>query len=511
MNTITGGLRSRLEGFEIDEPGVSLPFSARLARENGWTLAFAGRVVREYKRFLFLTASAGHPVTPSEEVDQAWHLHMVYTRSYWDRLCGEVLGRPLHHDPTEGGAAEGMKFRDWYARTLESYRIHFGENPPGDIWPGVEKRFARAGEAQWVDRSRYWLVPRPGWLPRARKTLGSLLLMAVAVGGLFIPSCSGRRGSMPAFDGPGTSILVIYAVLYVLCLRTALRIRARSRALFETGHEPPPLTDPYEAAFLSGGGRRVMQAALARLCAAEALEVCKSRWGKVSLRPTGKVPVPLYPVEREVLDTARATGAARGTPVPELMGGAPYSLRAIEARLASLGLKPTEKDRQRASLELLAPFLLLIAAGVLVLVFTHSQEKPAAFLIIPLIITFITPAVLDFNTRKLTAAGRRMLGQLRENHRQAARPAEESPDSLLASVGLLGIGSLSSVPALGLLHAELERSSPAPGSGGGGKKRDEAGGCSGGCGSSGCGSSGCGSSGCGGGGGGCGGGGCGGS
>ena len=32
----------RLESFEIDEPGARYPFSARLARENGWTAPEAG-------------------------------------------------------------------------------------------------------------------------------------------------------------------------------------------------------------------------------------------------------------------------------------------------------------------------------------------------------------------------------------------------------------------------------------------------------------------------------------
>ena len=42
----------------------------------------------------------------SEQVDAAWHLHLTYTRSYWDRFCKETLGQPLHHDPTRGGPAE---------------------------------------------------------------------------------------------------------------------------------------------------------------------------------------------------------------------------------------------------------------------------------------------------------------------------------------------------------------------------------------------------------------------
>ena len=46
----------RLEALELDDPAASFPFSTRLARENGWSLRHAQRVIGEYKRFLFLTA-----------------------------------------------------------------------------------------------------------------------------------------------------------------------------------------------------------------------------------------------------------------------------------------------------------------------------------------------------------------------------------------------------------------------------------------------------------------------
>jgi len=58
-----------------------LPFEARLARENGWCRAYTQRVIVEYKRFVYLAMTAGHVVTPSEEVDHAWHMHLTYTRS----------------------------------------------------------------------------------------------------------------------------------------------------------------------------------------------------------------------------------------------------------------------------------------------------------------------------------------------------------------------------------------------------------------------------------------------
>ncbi len=150
--------------FELDEPGAQLPFTSRLAREQGWLHVYAGRVVVEYKRFVALAMLAGHPVTPSEAVDQVWHLHMIYTRSYWHGLCRDVLGRELHHGPTAGGAEEDIKFVDWYHKTLAGYRRLFGSDAPPDIWAPPEKRFNHAGRTRWVDTSAFWLMPKPSFI-----------------------------------------------------------------------------------------------------------------------------------------------------------------------------------------------------------------------------------------------------------------------------------------------------------------------------------------------------------
>ena len=81
----------------MDEPGTRFTFAAQLARDNRWTEEFSERVIREYKRFMLLAVVAGHPVTPSDQVDQAWHLHLTYTRSYWGEFCEGVLRTPVHH------------------------------------------------------------------------------------------------------------------------------------------------------------------------------------------------------------------------------------------------------------------------------------------------------------------------------------------------------------------------------------------------------------------------------
>jgi hypothetical protein len=149
--------------FSLDAASVSFPFSARLAREQGWALAYAARVGDEYKRFMMLAVAADHPVTPSVDVDAAWHLHLIYTRSYWLAWCRDVLGKDIHHEPTVGGSKEDEKFYDWYAATLRSYREFFGEDPPSDIWPDPDKRFAN-NRQRWVQCDTHWIIPRPQYL-----------------------------------------------------------------------------------------------------------------------------------------------------------------------------------------------------------------------------------------------------------------------------------------------------------------------------------------------------------
>jgi hypothetical protein len=185
-NTIsapTDDLCRKILEFEIDEGVPELSFRDRLARENGWTKGYAQRVIDEYLRFVYLAMVSGHVVTPSDQVDQAWHLHLTYTRSYWDRLCGEVLKRPLHHGPTRGGTAESVKYHDQYARTIESYAKLFGQSPPADIWPPSEIRFGSDLSHVRVNRSRHWVIPKPRSLqvPSFFKlALGTCLLVCLS-------------------------------------------------------------------------------------------------------------------------------------------------------------------------------------------------------------------------------------------------------------------------------------------------------------------------------------------
>lgn len=148
-----------LKAFSPDEPEAVLSFSQRLAQENGWTADYTKRAIEEYKCFLFLCCVSSTKLTPSPVVDQVWHLHMVYTHSYWNELCRTILQKELHHNPTQGGAAEAQKYRECYEQTLKQYRLKFGKDAPPDIWPDVKTRFA--GENfRWVDLGKYLVLPK---------------------------------------------------------------------------------------------------------------------------------------------------------------------------------------------------------------------------------------------------------------------------------------------------------------------------------------------------------------
>lgn len=152
-------LWARIAAAAIGPRDAALSFTDRLARENGWPRPFAERAVGEYRRFAYLAMRAGHEVTPSDAVDQVWHLHLAHTRAYWGPWQ-EALGAPLHHGPTEGGAAEAARFRSAYEATLESYFQAFGEEPPEDIWPDPARRFREGPRMQRIDRGRVLLLPR---------------------------------------------------------------------------------------------------------------------------------------------------------------------------------------------------------------------------------------------------------------------------------------------------------------------------------------------------------------
>jgi hypothetical protein len=153
----------KIKNFEMDDPRSTFSFSDRLSRENGWTFEFSLHVIDEYKKFMFLLCYAPHPLTPSDAVDQVWHLHLLYTESYWIDFCDHVLNRKVHHGPTRGGTFEKNKFEHWYKKTLELYLAIFSQPPPPTIWPDSKTRFSDI-HFQRVNTNKNWIIPKPSFL-----------------------------------------------------------------------------------------------------------------------------------------------------------------------------------------------------------------------------------------------------------------------------------------------------------------------------------------------------------
>lgn len=178
-------LWTKIQRFQLDDPAVKFTFSDRVARENGWSKRYALRVIEEYKKFIFLCCTTKTGVTPSDPVDQVWHLHLTYTQSYWIDFCQQTLGREIHHNPTKGGQQEAEKFDGFYTQSCQLYIDKFGQEPPTDIWQSNDVRFSDI-DSQRVNRKRYWLVRKPT-IPQKRQ----LALLGVAVLSLVFVQATG--------------------------------------------------------------------------------------------------------------------------------------------------------------------------------------------------------------------------------------------------------------------------------------------------------------------------------
>lgn len=128
-------LWQRIRAFEWDRPGKTSTFSQRLAHEQGWTMDFTQQAIGEYRRFAFLVVVSGRMLSPSPAVDAVWHQHLLYTVSYWEVWCPEVLGMRLHHHPSEGGKEARHQLDLAYQATWQAYHHWFGHPPPVSVWP----------------------------------------------------------------------------------------------------------------------------------------------------------------------------------------------------------------------------------------------------------------------------------------------------------------------------------------------------------------------------------------
>lgn len=113
---------------EVDNYRLPAMLVPRIATIHNYSEEYAAKLVQEAKRMLYLYSLTKIGVSPSDEIDNAWHEMILFTRFY--KEFSEFIGVFVHHDPTPGQPDGGKS----YQRTLENYRQTFDIEPDSNYW-----------------------------------------------------------------------------------------------------------------------------------------------------------------------------------------------------------------------------------------------------------------------------------------------------------------------------------------------------------------------------------------
>lgn len=426
-------LAARIEAFELDEPGVVDTFSRRLARENGWSAAHTRRVVREYKRFLTLAVTTTHAVSPSEQVDQAWHLHVLYSARY-RRFCTEVLGRRLDHGPSDGGSAERERFVRAYEQTLSSYQQRFGEPPPSDVWPNARRQSGSELAVRRVNTAEHWVLrkPRPWlWLRAPHRARGAAMISL----GVLVAFLGGCRASLSDHaDGP--SYLRGFLWLWLVTVSVAY---VGKKVSLSKASSALPVLEPYALAQLVGGPATALDSALTSLVARGCVELDSDGRTLIARRAA---PSHAPPFEHEVYGQIARAGRLE---LSELRRQATVLTQALADQLLKAELVTAGRSTFPLLVALVAPVV-----GTLRILSRIGSDKPISLLVLLTVLATVL-AVWAFRPRReRTALGDATVARAREAHeplqgRASAVDLAES-GSLPVMFSLFGTAAILGLP-----------------------------------------------------------------
>ena len=486
MNFQQTELYKRIQAFALDRPDSQLSFSQRLAKDNGWSLGYTQRAIEEYKKFIFLAVAAGHPVTPSDQIDQVWHLHLTYTRLYWQEFCPKILQTTLHHEPTRGGSSEQLKFGSWYSKTLESYEQFFGHIPPIDIWPKPKDRFGRDLHFIRINTQQSWVLSKPNFTVSVKPQLRKIgIFTFLAFLSLMITGCQIISQIPNPMNFTGPEFLTFYISLVVMGIALAAWLRF-SLCLVSTNTKQQPDLNTYEIAFLAGGNHRLIMAAITSLVKQGYVEVLKEKspFGRTQskLVVTGKIDAIADPVEKAVAQDILATDGA----IEQVFQNSTGMKDSIRSRLEQLGLFPSDAQALKAQIYPSLIVVILLGIGLCKMAVGISRDKPVGLLLI-CIFGLLVLGARFFVKPQRSRYGEIIFKDLR-NRLQHLKTANSSDSELVLAVAFFGATVLMADTALADLYQMLTPTAVASsgGDGGsGGSDGDSDGGC-GGCAGCGC-------------------------
>ena len=382
MNEQHQKLYQQIQDYSLDQLEDPFPFTKRLARENKWSLDYTQQAIAEYKKFVFLAMVADHTVTPSDQVDQVWHLHLTYTRSYWQEFCSQILQMPLHHEPSRGGYQEHTKYRQYYQQTLDSYEFFLGQKPPTSIWPDIQTRFGDDLNFTRINNLNYWLIPKFNWQflplikPRSLSFLSILFIFSMLVTG-----CQNLTSISDPLNMSGPDFLFFYLKLSCITLVIAHGLRWLLRLPTSQGKPQSVLLTPYEIAYLANGQARVIQTVITKLTKQDLIQVYRQ---EKMVRFDGNINTLSDPI-----DIAIAQAATTHIELSKLESLPLEPIKLLQEKLESLELLVSSKNKIKALIYSSTLIGLLLLFGIAKICVGISRDKPVGFLIMLCVFLFI--------------------------------------------------------------------------------------------------------------------------
>lgn len=435
---------ARIIAWASADPVLQRRFRQQLAEATGWDGARCERAINEYLRFCAVAAELGGRAVPSAAVDKVWHLHLTWTRDYWEDFCPNRMGFAFHHQPSRGQPGEREALRLAYAQTLHTYQALFG-TPDATWWPAWSTRGPRARRGRWAG-------------------------IAAALG--LLPAASAL-----AFPGPldwrGPEFLALYLALLGGCLVFGFGWRLWHRQQQDPARGVLPGEPPvWQLAYLRGGPRAVVDAAAASLHEDGFIGWDESK--KQLVRRREDAPDDL--LLRNLLPNL--CGSSSRLTLAESAG----ALQQLRRQLEQQGWWHSAESSRRIAMLSALPLWLLAGFGGAKIAIGVMRDAPVALLVLLLIVTVVAALIFHFARPGATRAGRELLAAQKARHALDLRAPR--PGKLALAVALGGTALLAGTALAG--YHEL-RHPPSSGDGGGSDSSDSSSDGGGGSGCGGCG------------------------
>lgn len=122
-----------LTAAQLPEAIVELDLSLvgrKVQKNQGWDEERLEQAMRDYRQYLYLLQRyPNHPLCPSDDIDQMWHQHILFTVKYAED-CQDIFGYFQHHHPYFGlSRADKANVAQNVRLTISLFEKEFGEAP----------------------------------------------------------------------------------------------------------------------------------------------------------------------------------------------------------------------------------------------------------------------------------------------------------------------------------------------------------------------------------------------